>query len=99
MFSPNEIEAVVAECDGVLESACIGVKDEKSGEAVKIFVVGKPGVDLSAGDIRAHCKNQLAGYKQPKYVEFMEELPKSNVGKILRRELRRIADEGGNLSV
>ena len=90
---PNEIEGVVAECDGVLESACIGVKDEKSGEAVKIFVVTKPGVNLSVGDILSHCKNQLAGYKQPKYVVFMEELPKSNVGKILRRELRNLEGE------
>ncbi len=92
---PNEIESVIAECEGVLESACVGVKDEKSGEAVKVFIVAKPGADLSAEDIRAHCKKQLAGYKQPKYVEFLEALPKSNVGKILRRELRNLKGEEG----
>jgi len=90
---PNEVEAVVAECDGVLECACVGVKDAKSGEAVKLFVVAKPRADLSVEDIRAHCKNHLTSYKQPKYVEFMEALPKSNVGKILRRELREIGYE------
>jgi long-chain acyl-CoA synthetase len=68
--------------------ACIGVPDEKSGEAVKVFVVRKPGASLTVDDIRAHCKKELTGYKVPKHVEFRDELPKSNVGKILRRELR-----------
>lgn len=85
---PNEIEDVVAHCEGVLEVACIGVPDDKSGEAVKIFVVRKPGATLSEETVREHCKANLTGYKMPKYIEFREELPKSNVGKILRRELR-----------
>jgi long-chain acyl-CoA synthetase len=85
---PNEIEDVVAHHEGVLECACIGVADEKSGEAVKVFVVAKPGVNLTADDIREFCKKELTGYKLPKHIEFREELPKSNVGKILRRELR-----------
>jgi long-chain acyl-CoA synthetase len=85
---PNEIEDVIAHMEDVLEVACIGVPDEKSGEAVKVFVVCKPGTNLTADDIRAHCKKELTGYKVPKHVEFRDELPKSNVGKILRRELR-----------
>jgi long-chain acyl-CoA synthetase len=85
---PNEIEDVVAHCEGVLEVACIGVPDDKSGEAVKVFVVRKPDAALSEETVREHCKANLTGYKMPKYIEFREELPKSNVGKILRRELR-----------
>ncbi len=85
---PNEIEDVIAHCEGVLEVACIGVPDEKSGEAVKVFVVRKPGAQLSETAVREHCKANLTGYKMPKYIEFRDELPKSNVGKILRRELR-----------
>lgn len=85
---PNEIEDVIAHLDQVIEVACIGVPDEKSGEAVKVFVVLKPGTELSPDAIRDHCKKSLTGYKVPKYVEFREELPKTNVGKILRRELR-----------
>ncbi len=84
---PNEIEDVVAQCPGVLEVAAVGVSDEKSGEAVKIVVVRKdPG--LTAETIRAFCKENLTGYKLPKVIEFRDSLPKSNVGKILRRELR-----------
>ncbi|HOW62278.1 MAG TPA: AMP-binding protein, partial [Candidatus Contendobacter sp.] len=85
---PNEIEDVVIGCEGVLEVACIGVPDDKSGEAVKVFVVLKPGVELTAEAILAHCRTQLTGYKMPRHVEFRDSLPKSNVGKILRRELR-----------
>ncbi|MDS4028626.1 MAG: AMP-binding protein [Candidatus Contendobacter sp.] len=85
---PNEIEDVVIGCAGVLEVACIGVPDDKSGEAVKVFVVPKSGVELTAEAILAHCRTQLTGYKMPRYVEFRDSLPKSNVGKILRRELR-----------
>ena len=85
---PNEIEDVVIGCEGVLEVACIGVPDDKSGEAVKVFVVPKPGVELAAETILAHCRAQLTGYKLPRHVEFRDSLPKSNVGKILRRELR-----------
>ena len=84
---PNEIEDVIAMMPGVLEVAAIGVPDDKSGEAVKVFVVKKdPG--LTADQVKAFCREQLTGYKQPRFVEFREELPKSNVGKILRKELR-----------
>lgn len=84
---PNEIEDVVAGHEKVLEVAAVGVPDEKSGEAVKIFVVAKdPG--LTADELRAYCKANLTGYKKPKHIEFRDELPKTNVGKILRRALR-----------
>jgi long-chain acyl-CoA synthetase len=84
---PNEIESVVASHPGVLECACVGVPDDKSGEAVKIFVVRKD-AKLSSGMLREHCKVNLTGYKVPKLIEFCEALPKSAVGKILRKELR-----------
>jgi long-chain acyl-CoA synthetase len=84
---PNEIEAVVAMHQGVLECAAVGVPDVKSGEAVKLFVVKKDPA-LTAEALLAHCREQLTGYKCPRDVEFRAELPKSNVGKILRRELR-----------
>jgi len=84
---PNEIEDVVAQCPGVLEVAAVGVPDEKSGEAVKIVVVRKD-PELTAEKIKEHCRANLTGYKLPKYIEFRESLPKTNVGKILRRELR-----------
>jgi len=84
---PNEIEAVVAMHPGVLECAAVGVPDVKSGEAVKLFVVKKDPA-LTADALLAHCHEQLTGYKCPRDVEFRTELPKSNVGKILRRELR-----------
>jgi long-chain acyl-CoA synthetase len=84
---PNEIEAVVVTHPGVLECAAIGVPDAKSGEAVKLFVVRKD-PSLTAEALLAHCRENLTGYKCPREVEFRAELPKSNVGKILRRELR-----------
>jgi len=84
---PNEVEAVVAMHPGVLECACIGVPDEKTGEAVKVFVVRKD-PSLTAEQVLTYCKENLTGYKKPKYVEFRDDLPKTNVGKILRRELR-----------
>ena len=84
---PNEIEAVVVMHAGVLECAAVGVPDGKSGEAVKLFVVKKDPA-LTAEALLAHCHEQLTGYKCPRDVEFRTELPKSNVGKILRRELR-----------
>ncbi len=84
---PNEIEDVVMAHPGVLECAAIGVDDEKSGQAVKLFVVRRdPGLQEDA--LKAYCKENLTSYKCPKYIEFRDELPKSNVGKILRRELR-----------
>ncbi|MBR8275428.1 long-chain-fatty-acid--CoA ligase [Burkholderia cenocepacia] len=84
---PNEIEEVVAKHPGVYEVAAIGVPDEHSGEAVKLFVVRKA-PELTVEDLMAFCKDQLTGYKRPKSIEFRDSLPKSNVGKILRRELR-----------
>jgi long-chain acyl-CoA synthetase len=84
---PNEIEQVVALHPGVLECAAIGVPDEHSGETVKLFVVKKDPA-LTEQDVLEHCKRELTGYKRPKYVEFRSELPKTNVGKILRRALR-----------
>ena len=84
---PNEIEEVVATCPGVLEVACIGVADEKSTEAVKVFIVKKD-PNLTIEQVKAHCKANLTGYKCPKHIEFRTELPKTNVGKILRRALK-----------
>ena len=84
---PNEVEGVVMMHPGVLEVAAIGVPDSKSGESVKIFVVRKDS-SLTAPQVLAHCRENLTGYKVPKSVEFRNELPKTNVGKILRRELR-----------
>jgi long-chain acyl-CoA synthetase len=84
---PNEIEEVVAMHPGILEAAVIGVPDEHSGEAVKLFVVLKD-QNLTAADIKAHCIANLTNYKRPRFIEFRTELPKSNVGKILRKELR-----------
>jgi long-chain acyl-CoA synthetase len=84
---PNEIEEEVAGMPGVLESACIGVPDEATGEAVKLFVV-RSDPALTAEDVRNFCRPRLAAYKVPKQIEFRAELPKSAVGKILRRELR-----------
>jgi long-chain acyl-CoA synthetase len=84
---PNEIEAVVAMHSGVLEAAAVGVPDERSGEAVKIFVVRKDPA-LTAEALIAHCRENLTGYKVPHQVEFRDELPKTNVGKILRRALK-----------
>ena len=84
---PNEVEEVVANCPGVLECAVVGVPDEKSGEAVKLVIV-KRSEDLTEADVREYCRHELTGYKQPKVIEFRTELPKTNVGKILRKELR-----------
>jgi len=84
---PNEIEDVVAMCAGVLESGVVGVPDSKSGEAVKLVVVKKE-TALTANELIAHCRNHLTGYKIPRHVEFRSELPKSSIGKVLRRALR-----------
>ncbi|SPB17233.1 Long-chain-fatty-acid--CoA ligase [Caballeronia novacaledonica] len=84
---PNEIEDVVAMLPGVFEVAAVGVKDQASGEAVKLFIVRKD-LSLTEADVIAYCKERLTGYKRPRTIEFRNELPKSNVGKILRRELR-----------
>ena len=87
---PNEIEGVVATHPGVLECAAVGVPDKKSGEAVRLYVVRKD-AGLAAGEVMKYCRDHLTGYKCPREVLFRDELPKSNVGKILRRELREIA--------
>ena len=84
---PNEVEEVVASMPGVLECAVVGVPDEKMGEAVKLVIV-KKSPDLTEAQVRDYCKANLTGYKQPKVIEFRTELPKTPVGKILRRELR-----------
>jgi long-chain acyl-CoA synthetase len=84
---PNEIEEIVTQMPGIIEAAVIGVPDESSGEAVKLFVVtGDAAVTVET--VKAFCKSELTGYKRPKHIEFREELPKSNVGKVLRRKLR-----------
>ena len=84
---PNELEQVIARCPGVLECAAVGVADEKQGEAIKVFVV-RSDPALTEDDVAAYCGDHLTGYKRPKYIEFRDDLPKTNVGKILRRELR-----------
>ena len=84
---PNELEGVIAGHPGVLECAVVGVPDEHSGEAVKVFVVRKD-PNLTESALQEYCKAQFTGYKKPKYIEFRDELPKTNVGKILRRALR-----------
>ncbi len=85
---PNEIEAVVANMDGVMEAACVGVPDERTDEAVKLFVVKTPDSAVNEDDVIAFCRDNLTAYKVPKQIAFIDELPKSPVGKILRRELR-----------
>jgi long-chain acyl-CoA synthetase len=84
---PNEIENVIVEHEGVLEAAAIGIPHERSGEIVKVFVVRKDNA-ITEQDILDHCRENLTGYKCPKLVEFRDDLPKTNVGKILRRALR-----------
>jgi len=85
---PNELEQVISLCPGVVECAAIGVPDEKQGEAIKVFII-KNDPALTEDDVARYCQENLTGYKRPKYIEFRDELPKSNVGKILRRELRK----------
>lgn len=85
---PNELEQVISLCPGVVECAAIGVPDEKQGEAIKVFII-KNDPALTEDEVANYCHQNLTGYKRPKYIEFRDELPKSNVGKILRRELRK----------
>ena len=84
---PNEVESVIASCPGVLEVGVIGVEDDSSGEIVKAVIV-KSDPALTEKDVIDHCRKSLTNYKVPHLIEFRKELPKSNVGKILRRELR-----------
>ena len=93
---PNEVENVIVEMDGILEAAAIGIEDEKSGEVVKIFAV-RTDDDVTEQDVLDYCKKNLTNYKRPREVEFRDDLPKTNVGKILRRALRdapAAADDG-----
>jgi len=85
---PNELEDVLATLPGVLQCAAIGVPDEKSGEAIKVFLVVKPGESLTKEQVMEHMRANVTGYKVPRFVEFRDTLPTTNVGKILRRELR-----------
>ena len=87
---PNELENIISLCPGVVECAAVGIPDVKQGEAIKIFIV-KNDPTLTEDDVHAFCKLQFTGYKRPKYIEFRDDLPKTNVGKILRRELRSAA--------
>jgi long-chain acyl-CoA synthetase len=84
---PNEIEEVLAQHPKILEVAVVGIADEKSGEVPKAFIVKKDD-SLSVEEIQTYAKENLTGYKQPRYIQFINELPKSNVGKILRKELK-----------
>jgi len=84
---PNEVENIVVEMDGILEAAAIGIPDERSGEAVKVFAV-RTNKAITEQDVIDYCRENLTGYKIPKHVEFRDDLPKTNVGKILRRALR-----------
>ncbi len=84
---PNELENVISLCPGVVECAVVGVSDQSQGEAIKVFIV-KNDQTLTEDDVSAYCKQHFTGYKRPKYIEFRDDLPKTNVGKILRRELR-----------
>ena len=84
---PNEVEDVITQMPGVLEAAAVGVPDEKAGEAVKVVLVKKDPA-VTEADVRAWCEANLTGYKRPKLIEFRTELPKTPVGKVLRRELR-----------
>jgi long-chain acyl-CoA synthetase len=86
---PNEVEHIIVEHKAVLECSVVGVADERRGEAVKAFVVKKDD-SLTEAELIAHCKESLTAYKVPTKVVFMHELPKSNVGKVLRRELRSL---------
>ena len=85
---PNEVEAVAAACAGIAECACVGRPDEKTGEAVRLFAAKAPDASLTEADVIAHCRRELAAYKVPKEVRFLDGLPKSAVGKILRKDLR-----------
>ena len=87
---PNEIEAVAAACEGVAECACVGRPDDKSGEAVRLFVAKAADATLTEADVIAYCRAQLSAYKVPREVRFLPALPKSNVGKILRKDLRML---------
>ena len=86
---PNEIEAIVACHPNVAENVCVGVPDDRTGEAVKVFVVPQDGSQVTSKDLKEFCRQRLTGYKVPKHIEFRDSLPKTAVGKLMRRELRQ----------
>ena len=86
---PNEIESIGTEHPAVLECGCIGVPDAHSGQVVKVFVVVRERTSVTVEELREHFSARLTPYKRPKYLEFRESLPKTNIGKVLRRELMR----------
>jgi fatty-acyl-CoA synthase len=85
---PREVEDLLADHEAVVEAAVIGVEDAEFGQRLKAFVVLKPGAEVGEGDLKAHVKSHLAGYKTPREVEFLEELPRNATGKILKRDLK-----------
>jgi len=85
---PNEVEECLGRMPGIVEAGVIGVPDDNSGEAVRAYVVLKPGASVSVADIKAHCKKELVSYKVPHQIYFKTELPKTPVGKILRKDLK-----------
>jgi long-chain acyl-CoA synthetase len=85
---PNEVEAVVNEHPAVLECGCVGIEGKDSQELVKVFIVLHEGQELSEEEIISFCREKLTAYKVPKHIEFIKEIPKTNVGKVLRRELK-----------
>ena len=85
---PTEVEQVINQLQGVFECGCVGVVDEKSGEVIKAFIKLTDDSQLSADDIITHCRQHLTSYKIPRSIEFVDDLPKTNVGKVLRRALR-----------
>jgi len=87
---PVEVAEVAMLLRGVVECGCVGAPDPRSGECVNLFVVTEPGASVSAEDVRAHCREHLLGYKVPRRVEFVEAIPKTPVGKVLRRRLREL---------
>jgi long-chain acyl-CoA synthetase len=90
---PQEVDAVLFEHPKILEACCIGVPDAYRGETVKAFIVTQPGQSLSKEEIVEFCKERLAAYKIPKQIEFIDELPKSAIGKIMRRKLRELEEK------
>lgn len=87
---PNEVEAVASELSSVAEAACVGIPDDKTGERIRLFVAPVEGSAINEEQLIEHCRLSLASYKVPKEVSILEELPKSNVGKILRKDLREL---------
>jgi len=87
---PNEIDGILFSHPKILEACCIGIPDEYRGETVKAYIMVKPGETLTKEEVISYCREKLAAYKVPKEIEFIDELPKSAIGKILRRELREI---------